>query len=124
MGKIVSNFFISLDGVVEAPETWHFPYFNDEMAAAIARGVDTTKAFLLGRVLYEQWADYWPDLETTVPGEPGSADEFATFINEVPKYVVSNTLEDPKWHNTTLISGDVEAQLRALKDRTDGDITM
>jgi hypothetical protein len=55
MGKIVSNFFISLDGVVEAPDQWHFPYFNDEMGAAIDRGVGTTEAFLMGRVLYEQW---------------------------------------------------------------------
>ena len=57
MGKIVSNFFISLDGVVESPDTWHFPYFDDEMGDAIGNGMETTDALLMGRVLYEEWAE-------------------------------------------------------------------
>ena len=61
MAKIVSNFFTSLDGVVEAPDQWHFPYFNDEMGAAIDKGTDTSTAFLMGRVLYDEWAAYWPN---------------------------------------------------------------
>ena len=112
MGKIVSNFFISLDGVVEAPDQWHFPYFNDEMGAAVERTTETSKAFLMGRVMYEQWAGYWPD--------QGDDVEFASFINNVPKYVVSNTLEEATWNNTTVISGDVAGGIRQLKDRTDG----
>ena len=116
MGKIVSNFFISLDGVVESPHEWHFPYFNDEMGAAIGENVETTTAFLMGRVLYEQWAEYWPNQGDDVP--------FASFINNVPKYVVSNTLTEATWNNTTVISGDVAAQLQALKDQTDGNIGM
>ena len=60
MGRIVSNFFMSLDGVVEAPDQWHMPYFNDEMGAAIGRGMETNAAFLMGRVLYEEWAAFWP----------------------------------------------------------------
>ena len=112
MGKIVSNFFISLDGVVEAPDQWHFPYFNDEMGAAVERTTETSKAFLMGRVMYEQWAGYWPD--------QGDDVEFASFINKIPKYVVSNTLEEATWNNTTVISGDVAGGIRQLKDRTDG----
>jgi hypothetical protein len=54
--KIKSNFFISLDGVVESPDKWHFPYFNDEMGAAIGAGAAGVDAYLMGRVLYEEWA--------------------------------------------------------------------
>lgn len=82
MAKIVSSFFISLDGVVESPDQWHFPYFNDEMGEAIAKAIEPTKAFLMGRVLYEEWASYWPQSED----EP-----FASFINNLPKYVVSRS---------------------------------
>ena len=61
MRKIKSNFFISLDGVVESPDKWHFQYFNDEMGAAIDAGFATADAILMGRVLYDEWAAYWPD---------------------------------------------------------------
>ena len=114
MGKIVSSFFISLDGVVEAPDQWHFPYFNDEMGAAVEKGVEASTAFLMGRVLYDEWAAYWPSQK----------DDFAPFINNVPKYVVSNTLNEATWKNTTVISGDVAAQIRELKQQADGDIGM
>jgi dihydrofolate reductase len=130
MGKIVSNFFISLDGVVESPNEWHFPYFNDEMGAAIGAGMSTASAFMMGRTLYEQWSEYWPSHghTTAVPeGEPqDAADPFADFINNIPKYVVSNSLTEATWNNTTLISGptsdDVAEQIRDVKARTDGDI--
>ncbi|MEA2476517.1 MAG: hypothetical protein QOF16_1153 [Actinomycetota bacterium] len=116
MGKIVSNFFISLDGVVESPDQWHFPYFNDEMGAAIGKGMETYTAFLMGRVLYEQWSDYWTKQGPDVP--------FSSFINEVPKFVVSNSLKEATWNNTTLVSGDVAGKLRRIKDETEGDIGM
>jgi hypothetical protein len=61
MRKIKSNFFISLDGVVESPDKWHFPYFNDEMGAAIGAGAANVGAHLMGRVLYQEWAAYWPE---------------------------------------------------------------
>ena len=59
--KIKSNFFISLDGVVESPDKWHFPYFDDEMGDAVGAGFATTDAMLMGRVLYDEWAAYWPE---------------------------------------------------------------
>ena len=97
MGKIVSNFFISLDGVVESPDQWHFPYFNDEMGQIIGSGMATTEAFLMGRKLYDEWSEYWP---------PNDGDEeFGSFINSIPKYVVSNSLTEPTWNNTTVLPG-------------------
>jgi len=114
MGRIVSNFFMSLDGVVEAPDQWHMPYFNDEMGDAIGKGMATNKAFLMGRVLYDEWAGFWPN----------SDDDFATFFNNHPKYVVSNSLEQADWNNTTIVSGDVPQRLRELKDATDGDLVI
>ena len=116
MGKIVSNFFISLDGVVEAPDQWQMSYFNDEMGAAIGRGMETNRGFLMGRVLYEEWAAFWP--------EQGDDDPFAAFFNSSPKYVVSNSLTTASWNNTTIISGDVPQQLQELKHRTDGDLVI
>jgi len=116
MGKIVSNFFISLDGVVESPDQWHFPYFNDEMGAAIGQGMETSEAFLMGRVLYEEWSDYWPN--------QGDEEPFASFINNVPKYVVSNTLDKATWNNSTIVSGDVAARLREIREATGGDLAM
>jgi dihydrofolate reductase len=121
MGDIVSNFFISLDGVVESPDQWHFPYFNDELGEAIGSGAMGASAFLLGRVLYDQWSEYWPAQARL---EPGEVDEFGSFINPIKKYVVSNTLTEATWTNTTLITGDVANQLREIKASTDGDIAM
>jgi len=116
MGRIVSNFFISLDGVVESPEKWHFPYFDDAMGAIIGAGMETATAFLMGRTLYDEWSSYWPEQS---PDEP-----FSEFINTLPKYVLSATLTDPTWHHTTVVSDDVAAAVTRLKDTTDGDIVM
>jgi dihydrofolate reductase len=116
MGKIVSNFFMSLDGVVEAPERWHMPYFNDEMGAAVGRGTETNAAFLMGRVLYDEWSAFWPDRDED--------DEFAGFFNNHPKYVVSNSLKTADWNNTTVVSGDVAQRLREIKDGADGDLVI
>lgn len=115
MRKIKSNFFISLDGVVEAPDRWHFPYFDDEMGAAVGAGFATTDAMLMGRVLYDEWAGYWPD----------HADEpFGDVINEMKKYVVSSSLHTAEWQNTEVVSGDVAQKLTDLKAQDGGDISM
>ena len=101
MRKIKSNFFISLDGVVESPDQWHFPYFDDEMGAAVGGGFATADAMLMGRRLYEEWAAYWPE----------HADEpFGEVMNSTKKYVISNSLQTADWQNTELISGDVAAE--------------
>ena len=115
MRKIKSNFFISLDGAVESPEKWHFPYFDDEMGAAVGAGFATADAMLMGRVLFEEWAAYWPE----------HGDEpFGDVMNSMKKYVVSNSLRAAEWQNSEIISGDVAAKLTELKARDGGDIAM
>ena len=116
MRKIKSNFFISLDGVVESPDKWHFPYFDDEMGAAVGAGFATADAMLMGRVLYEEWAAYWPE----------HADEpFGDVMNSIKKYVVSDSLRAAEWQNSELLSGNVATQkLTDIKAQEGGDIAM
>jgi dihydrofolate reductase len=116
MRKIKSNFFISLDGVVESPDKWHFPYFDDEMGAAVGAGFGTADALLMGRVLYDEWAAYWPE----------HADEpFGDVMNSIKKYVVSDSLRAAEWQNSELISGNVATQkLTDIKAQEGGDIAM
>jgi dihydrofolate reductase len=113
--RIKSYFFISLDGVVESPDRWHFRYFDDEMGDAVGAGFATADAMLMGRVLYDEWAAYWPE----------HADEpFGDVMNSLKKYVVSNSLQAAEWQNTEVISGDVAQKLTDIKAQDGGDITM
>jgi dihydrofolate reductase len=119
MGKLVVTEFVSLDGVMQAPggEEFKYPGWTFEFD----RGDDGNKfkleeimdadAHLLGRKTYESFAGAWPNREG----------EFADRLNNDPKYVVSSTLKDPDWNNTTVIdgSGDVAGEVRKLKDRHD-----
>ncbi|HEY7036566.1 MAG TPA: dihydrofolate reductase family protein [Thermomicrobiales bacterium] len=98
MRKIVAGLLISLDGVVEAPDKWHFPYFNDEMGAAIGASIGEGDCMLLGRVTYEEFAGFWPNQS---PDDP-----FTGIMNNTPKYVVSTTLNQLDWQNSTLINGN------------------
>ncbi len=117
MGRIVSNFFIALDGVVESPDQWHFSYFDDEMGRIVGEGAQTVDCFLLGRKGYDEWADYWPEHQ-----DDG---EFGTFLNNVPKYVLTHRpIEGELWNNTTVIGDDAVAQVQKLKDETERDICM
>lgn len=117
MGRIVSSFFISLDGVVEAPNEWHFPYFDDAMGRVVGDGMQQTTAFLMGRRLYDEWSAYWPAQSDDVP--------FSSFINELPKYVITHRpIEGELWHNTTRLGPDPVSEVRALKERTPGDVGM
>lgn len=114
MRKIVSSLFISLDGVVEAPETWHFPYFDEEMGNVVAPLMADAGAMLLGRVTYEGFAAYWPT----------STDEFADHMNGSRKYVVSTTLTSADWQNSTLVTGDVPKELARLKEEDGGTLSI
>lgn len=107
MRKIVAGLFISLDGVVEAPDTWHFPYFNDEMGAAVTAQMDAADTMLLGRRTYEEFASFWPN--------QSNDDPFAARMNSTPKVVVSTTLEAATWENSTLIRDNVVESLTQLK---------
>ena len=108
MGSIKSGLFISLDGVTEAPDRWHFGYFNEEMGNAVGSLMAGNDAMLLGRRTYDEFAGYWPNADANDP--------ITKQMNGTAKYVVSNTLTQADWENTTVVGGDdVYDQLRALK---------
>ena len=109
MRKITAGLFVSLDGVVESPERWQLPYFNEEMGQVIGASMAEADAMLLGRVTYEEFASYWP-------GVSAEEQPFAGYMNDTPKYVVSTTLQEPLgWKGSTLISGNVAEEIAELK---------
>jgi dihydrofolate reductase len=118
MAKLVVTEFVSLDGVMEAPGGEDFKYPG--WTFAFDRGEEgndfklqetlETDALLLGRVTYEGFAGAWPTREG----------EFADKFNTMPKYVVSSTLEDPEWSNTTVLKGDAAEEAARLKQEIDG----
>jgi dihydrofolate reductase len=118
MRKVVAAEFLSLDGVMESPDQWHFPYFNDEMGQAVGEGFETSDALLMGRVLYEEWVAFWPQQD---PEE----NPVAATMNNVSKYVVSTTLEGPlEWNNATLIGDNVAEEISELKRQPGKDIVI
>ena len=122
MGKLVVTEFVTLDGVMEDPGGaeggrggWAFKFDQgpdgqkfkfDELMASDAQ--------LLGRVTYEGFAKAWPTMEGT--------GEFGKRMNEMPKFVVSSTLESPEWNNTTVLKGDLAEEVGKLKAQFSGDI--
>jgi dihydrofolate reductase len=118
MRKVVASEFLSLDGVMESPDQWHFPYFNDEMGQAVGEGFATSDALLMGRVLYEEWVAFWPNQD---PEE----NPVAATMNGVTKYVVSTTLEGPlEWNNASLIGENVAEEISELKRQPGKDIVI
>jgi dihydrofolate reductase len=102
---------MSIDGVVESPDKWHSPYFNDEMAEAQSLIQAEADAILLGRRTYEEFAQVWPKRTTADVGP------IADFINNTPKLVASTTLRMVEWPNSSLIKGNVAQELRRLKQQ-------
>ena len=89
MRKIVAGLFVSLDSVVESPDKWQFPYFNDQMGEEVSAQMDAADAMLLGRKTYQEFASFWP----SAPAD----DPFTARMNNTPKYVVSTTLDNAEW---------------------------
>jgi dihydrofolate reductase len=116
MRRIISQLFVSLDGVMEAPEEWQFPYFGDRMAEVVAEQFDGADILLLGRATYQIFAGSWPQRGDEVP--------LATRINTMPKLVVSTTLTSVAWQNTTVIAGDVPEELAKIKEQPGRNITV
>jgi dihydrofolate reductase len=115
--KLVAVELVSVDGVMESPEEWAFPYSNDEMEKANAAGMAASDALLLGRVTYEGLAAFWPN-------QPGGT-PMVDYINNVRKYIVSRTLEEPLgWNNSALIEGDVAEEVDKLKQQPGKNITI
>jgi dihydrofolate reductase len=117
MHKIIGNLFMAIDGVVESPEKWSLSYWNDDIANVVMGGMQNADALLLGRVTYEGFAQAWP-------GRTSEDDPGADFMNNVKKYVVSRTLSQVDWNNSTLLKGDVADSVRELKESGDGEIAM
>jgi dihydrofolate reductase len=123
MGRIVVTEFVSLDGVMEDPGGAE-NFRHGGWSFAISRGDEGDKfkldealsaeALLLGRVTYEGFAEAWPSREG----------EFADKFNTMPKYVVSSTLEDPKWNNTTVLKGDIAEEVEKLRQEQEGEIVV
>lgn len=112
MAKIISTLFISLDGVIEPDEHWHFPYFSAEMGLAVNEDYHAADTLLLGRVTYDSFAGAWPDRETA-GGEDAS---FAKLIGDMRKIVVTGQPRDLGWRNVERLDGDLVDTVRALRD--------
>jgi dihydrofolate reductase len=120
MRKITAGLFISLDGVVEAPDQWHFPYFNEEMGAAVDAQLGAVDTILLGRKTYDSFAGAWPDREAA--GEEDAA--LAKKLGDARKIVVSNQKLEFTWRNSEQLEGDLVEAVTALKNEPGGDIGM
>ncbi|HEY9367622.1 dihydrofolate reductase family protein [Streptomyces sp.] len=112
MRKIVAQLFVSLDGVVEDPHLWHFPYFNDEMGAAVDAVLGQVDTLLLGRTTYESFAGAWPDREAA----GGEDAPFAKVLGDARKIVVSRRRGLPlTWRNSEYQEGDLLDAVADLK---------
>jgi dihydrofolate reductase len=120
MGDIVVTEFITVDGVAEDPGgseshphgCWAFETVRGKGAQFKLDEIRATDALLLGRRTYGGFSQAWP----------GQEGEFADRFNSIPKYVVSSTLKDPSWNNTTVLQGDLAEEVEKLRQRHDGDV--
>lgn len=107
MSKVVVTSFMSMDGVMESPEKWSFPYWNKDLENFKDDELQAADAQLLGRKTYEVFAEAWPS----------RSGHYADRLNETPKYVVSTTLQQAHWNNSHVIAGgnDLDAELQQIK---------
>lgn len=106
MGKIVNSTFVSLDGVINHMEKWHFDYVSDQTDELALGQLREADAMLMGRGTYEIYASAWPERDG----------EYAKRINALPKHVASTTLTDPQWNATTVVQGDLLEAAARLKE--------
>jgi dihydrofolate reductase len=122
MGRIVVTEFVSIDGVMEDPGGaenyrhggWTFQVNQGEGSQFKLDETRTSAALLLGRRTYEGFAAAWPSIKG----------EFGDKFNSMPKYVVSSTLDEGTWNNSTVLKGDVVEEVSKLRDNLDGDIVV
>jgi dihydrofolate reductase len=117
MIKVTSGLFISMDGVVESPHLWQFDVFDEAMERAMVEFIAGIDTVLIGRVTYQEWADYWPNAAVA-----GVDEDYARFINDTPKYVASTTLDRVDWSNSILVKGDFGRAVARLKEEPGANI--
>jgi dihydrofolate reductase len=115
MRKVVATVFMTLDGVVQDPQKWSFPYWGDETQAFKIEELRKTDALLLGRTTYEGFAQAWPSR---------SGDEMSDTFNSMPKFVVSKTLAKADWNNSHILRGDLAQEVSALKAKPGKDLVV
>ena len=120
MRKIIAGLFIALDGVVEAPDQWHFPYFNEEMGAAVTAQLGASDTILLGRKTYDSFAGAWPERETA--GEEDAP--MAKALGDARKIVVSNQRLEFTWRTSEQLEGDLTEAVASLKNEPGGNIAI
>ncbi len=108
MRKIVAGLMVSVDGVVEAPETWTGPYFSPEIGQVVGSVMANGDTMLMGRVTYQTFAASFAG---------NTSDPMAAQMNATPKVVVSTTLDQAGWENSTLIRNDVAREITRLKEQ-------
>ncbi|MFC4055827.1 dihydrofolate reductase family protein [Actinomadura syzygii] len=112
MRKISAGLFISLDGVIDDPQDWHFPYFNEEMGQAVDGQLGAADTLLFGRKTYDSFAGAWPERE-----QAGGEDApFAKKLGEARKIVASGQRLDFTWRNSEQLQGDLIETVAALKE--------
>jgi dihydrofolate reductase len=114
MRKIIVSEFVSLDGIMESPHEWSFPFWNEEAAKYKFDELFASDALLLGRVTYQGFAAAWPSMTD----EEGFADR----MNNLPKFVVSATLQHADWNNSSLIKEDIVEEIKKIKRQAGRDI--
>jgi dihydrofolate reductase len=118
--KITAGLFISLDGVVEAPDQWHFPYFNEEMGAAVDATLGAADTLLFGRKTYDSFAGAWPEREAA----GGEDADFAKKLGDIRKIVASNQKLEFTWRNSEQLEDDLVEAVAALKNEPGGNIAL
>ncbi|MGA4507459.1 dihydrofolate reductase family protein [Propionibacteriaceae bacterium G1746] len=118
--KLIAGLFYSVDGVASDPNTFQYDSFDADLGALMTTTIAPVDEIILGRVTYQEWAGYWPNVTE------GDDSGFADFINTTPKHVASSTLTpvDLTWNNSSLVTSDLLAFIRQLKQRPGGDIAV
>ena len=114
MRKLIESTLVSADGVVADPPLWAMEYRDEEVDADALERVSSSDTMLMGRVTYESFAAIWPAM----------TGQFADRVNSIRKYVFSSTLEKADWDNSTIVRGDVTAEVTRLKQQDGGDIAI
>jgi len=114
--RVIVSVYVTLDGVMEDPQNWLFPFWNDDVGKYAHEQLFAADALLVGRVTYDTFAEAWPSRS--------DPEGFADRMNSLPKYVASTTLERAEWNNAHLLGSDVAADVAKLKASEGGDILM